>query len=314
MALRYSLVCDTLAFLGCDALENPREVFAAVKKAGYEGVDLPGDLRRVNVGELKSILDGLGLRVASILGAWAYFHAGENRDLCGADEGARQAGIRYAKLGIDMAAAFGARYFSVCAAQPPVYEIPFPKLPLETLWENLKVATREICAYAADRGVTILFEPLNKYEAYPGIMTLLSDASRLIDELGVDNLGIQPDISHLFYGEASIPDALRAAGPRIKHTHINETNRYALGTGAADYRAIVRVLKEVGFDGYMGIYLPLTDQKTFWLSQRGYGAGGAAARANLPARPPLRPYLEWPIRYLTQIEAAVDAERQLYPR
>jgi D-psicose/D-tagatose/L-ribulose 3-epimerase len=309
---KYSLVCDTLAFLGYDAFENPKEVFGAIKEAGYDGVDLPGDLGRVNTADLKAILAQYDLKVPAILGAWAYFHAGENRDLCGADESAREAGIRYARRGVDMAVEFGAPYFSVCAAQPPVYQIPFPELPTATMWQNLKTATREICAYAADRGVMILYEPLNKYEAYPGIMTLLSDATRMIEELGVDNLAIQPDISHMHYGEASIPDALRAAGARIKHMHINETNRYALGTGAADYRSIIRVLREIDFDGHMGVYMPLTTQDVFWLSRRGYGDAGGAASVNTSARPPAAPHLEWPIRYLSALAAAVDAERQVY--
>ena len=101
MALKFSLVCDTLAYVGWNALANPREVFTAAKAAGYDGVDLPGDLSRVNVREIKSLLDSLGLTVPAIQGAWAAFHAGENRDLCGADQTARQAGIRYAKQGID---------------------------------------------------------------------------------------------------------------------------------------------------------------------------------------------------------------------
>jgi len=312
VVFKYSVVVDTLRFLGYDALESPQEVFGAIKEAGYDGVDLPGDLGPVSVADMKGILARYALKVPAIQGAWAYFHAGENRDLCGADESARQAGIRYAKRGVDMAVEFGAPYFSLCAAQPPVYETPFPTLPVATMWQNLKAATHEICRYAADRGVTILYEPLNKYEAYPGIMTLLSDASRLIDELGVDNLGIQPDISHMHYGEASIPDALRAAGARIKHTHINETNRYAIGTGAADYRSIIRVLKEIDFDGHMGVYMPLTTQDIFWLSRRGYGGAGDPASVNPAERPPLAPHLEWPIRYLSTLEAAVDAERRVY--
>ncbi len=315
MALKFSLVCDTLAYVGWNALANPREVFTAAKEAGYDGVDLPGDLSRVNVREIKGLLDSLGLAVPAIQGAWAAFHAGENRDLCGADKAARQAGIRYAKLGIDMAAEFGARYFSVCAPQPPIFEIPFPKLPVRVLWQNLLESVREILRHAGERGVTVVFEPLNRYESYPGIMSSVFDAIRLIDEIGDPNLGIQPDIYHMHVAETSIVDALRAAGSRTKHVHVNETNRYQLGAGSADYRAILRALRDAGFDGYLSFYMPITTQGIFRLG-KGYGSVGDEHWADEPVgtRPDLKPYLEWPVQYLTEIDRLLDQQDAIYRR
>lgn len=117
---------------------------------------------------LKPIADSLGLQVPEVLGAWAYFHAGENRDLAGLDEAARRTGIDYATRAIDLAAELGAQYFQVCAAQPPVPQVPFPEAPIPTLRKNFAEACREICAHAARRGITVLFEPLNLYEARLG--------------------------------------------------------------------------------------------------------------------------------------------------
>jgi sugar phosphate isomerase/epimerase len=151
----------------------------------------------------------------------------------------------------------------------------------------------------------VLFEPLNLYEALPGVMTSIYDAIRVIDELGFDNLGIQPDVFHMNISEASIPDALRAAGKRIKVMHMNETNHYALGAGHADYRAIMRTLKEIGFDGWISVYMPLTSQATLELTSAGYGRSGNASDGQPAARLDLRDTLAQPLRFLREIERSV---------
>ena len=312
MSFKYTVICGTVRYLGYDILENPREILEAVKNAGYDGADLPGDPERVNARELRSIVDSLGLQVPEVLGAWAYFHAGENRDLAGPDEEVRRRGIQYAKKSIDLAVELGAQFFEVCAAQPPVPQVPFPELPIKTLRKNFVESLKEICEYAGERGITILFEPLNRYEAYPGVLTSVYEAISLIKELGFSNTGIQPDIYHMNIEDASIPDALRAAGKYVRHVHIRETNCYSLGIGHADFNAIVRTLKEIDFAGYLAVYMPLISQEVFQLTSGGYGRSSVTSEQDVATRPDLKIYLERAIRYLKGIEEAVDLQRRMY--
>ena len=303
MTFKYSVVSDTIRRLGLDILETPQEILEAIKAAGYDGVDVPGGHpERVNAKAIRQTADSLGLEIPEVAAAWAYFHAGENRDLAGSDEEARRGGIVYAKRAIDLAVELGAQFFQICAAQPPVPQVPFPKLPIQTLRENFLESTREICEYAAGRDISILFEPLNRYEAYPDVLTTIYEAISLIDALGFPNLGVQPDIYHMNIAEASIPDALRAAGKRIKVMHMNETNHYYMGEGHADYKAIIRTLKEIGFDGYLSVYMPLISQEV------SYGADNGDSLT----RPDLQTVLERQLRFLKEIERAVDGQRTRY--
>ena len=48
MSFKYSVVCDTLSFVGHDFLAEPREILRAIKDAGYEGADPPGNPQRCN--------------------------------------------------------------------------------------------------------------------------------------------------------------------------------------------------------------------------------------------------------------------------
>ena len=190
--------------------------------------------------------------------------------------------------------------FNICASQPPVPQVPFPKIPIATLRRHFGESLQTVCRYAAPRNITILLEPLNLYEALPGVLTSVYDAIGLIDELGVDNLGVQPDVFHMNISESSMTSALRAAGKRIRVFHMNETNHYRLGTGHADYKAIIRTLKDCGFDGYVTVYAPLISEDVFH------------KKGQSPERPDLKTALGEQLRFLKEIESIVDAERIIY--
>ena len=305
MGFKYAAVCDTFGFLGYDVLDDPRGILQIVKDAGYDGADMPGDPSRMDGAALRSIADSVGLVVPEVLGAWAFFHGGEDRDLSGDNEEARQRGIGYAKRTVDLAVEIGAQFFEICAPQPPVPQLPFPKLPLKTMRRNFLDALEEICTYASPRGISILLEPLNAYEAYPGVLTSVFDAIRVAKQLETYGVGIQPDIFHMNAGDPAIPDTIRAAGKYIKHMHMNETNHYRHGTGHADYREIMKALRDIGFDGYLALYMPFTTQEAWHMATRGYGASTGAGGQETRVRPDLGVYLEGAIRYLKNIESSL---------
>lgn len=300
MRFKYVVNCDTLPFVGHDVLENPREVLGAIKEAGYDGVDLPGNPERLlDAQSLRQMVDDLGLVLPEVSGAWAWAYYGPHgdRNLAGPDEQARARGVEYSKRLIDLAVELGAQFFPACSIQPQIYELPWPKTPSATLRDNFLRSLSDLCRYAADRDITVVIEPLNHYEAYPGVATTIEETLSLIQELGADNLGIQPDVFHMNMSESSICDALRAAGRHITHMHINETNHVSLGTGHADFHAIIKTLKDVSYTGYIAVYMPFTTQEAWQ---------GTGEKPDLPV------YLEQALLYLKAIETAVDLQRRMY--
>lgn len=297
MSFKYSVACPTLVWTGYDLVDTPAQVLKAIKDAGYDGADLP--VEEIRPDSLRPIVDELELETPEMMGVWGSAHCGEERNLASPNEQTRQDGITYSKMSIDIAAKMGAMFFNVCASQPLVPELPFPRTPVAILREKFGESLREICEYAAARGITILLEPLNKYEAIPGVLTSVFDAISLIDDLGLENLGIQPDVFHMNISESSVTAALRAAGTRIRVIHMNETNHYRIGTGHADYKSIIGTLKEFGFNGYVTVYAPLISQAVF--QKRTQEAG----------RPALEEALGDQLRFLMEIEALVEEERMI---
>ena len=151
-----------------------------------------------------------------------------------------------------------------------------------------------------------------RYEGYPGVLTTMDEAMSIIKDLDCSNIGIQPDVYHMNIEEASVSDAIRAAGEHVKHFHINETNRYSLGSGHADYKAIMKALKEIDFAGYVAVYMPLTTQEISNMAGSGYKASGSPEGGTGAARPDLKHSLEMPLRYLKGIESLVDLGREAY--
>lgn len=313
MGFKYTVVCDTLLWVGYNVIETPQEVLAAIKDVGYDGVDLPSSPKVMDGKQWRSYAQDVGLDVPELLGAWSYYHAGEDRNLASPDPAIRHQAIQYARDSVDLAAEVGACFSQLCAAQPAVPELPYPKAPIAMLRQHFKESIKEICEHAAGRGIDILLEPLNCYEGIPGVLTTVIEAVNYCEELGLSNLGVQPDIYHMNISESSVIAALYRAGRHIKHLHVNETNHMMHGTGHANYIEIVRALKAIGYDGYLAFYLPQTTQQIFQSTPGiGYGQSGEQERGQAVVKESLRHYLAQPLRLLKEIEQAVDRERSQY--
>ena len=94
MDMKYSIVLNTLntGDNGCSVWEHPHEVLQTIADAGYDGIDMdaePDRIDRNRFNEVRDLAFSMGLKVPALLGAWAPWHCGEERDLCSTDETVR---------------------------------------------------------------------------------------------------------------------------------------------------------------------------------------------------------------------------------
>ena len=116
----------------------------------------------------------------------------------------------------------------------------------------------QVCRAAEPRGVTVLLEPLNRYES--DYINTLADAATVADEVAAGNLKILADTFHMNIEEPRMEASLRAAGGRLGHVHLADTNRQAPGHGHLDVRCILGTLETLGYRGYLALeILPLPD-------------------------------------------------------
>lgn len=98
---------------------------------------------------------------------------------------------------------------------------------------------------------SILLEPLNRYESR--YLNSVEDNLRMLRSVDHPRAGLLPDTFHMSIEEASIPDALRAAGNEVKHVHLGDNNRLLPGDGSLDWEAIFGALRDIRYSSAVNL-------------------------------------------------------------
>ncbi len=139
--------------------------------------------------------------------------------------------------------------------------------------EQLFIDTcRTLCDYAAPRNVTIMIEPVNRYEI--NFINSVVEGAELLDRVERDNLGLMPDVFHMNIEDIGIGKTLAAYIDRINYVHLADSNRLAPGQGHLDFDDVFAGLRRGNYDGWVSIeILPKPDPES---------AAEQAARTLLP--------------------------------
>ena len=108
-------------------------------------------------------------------------------------------------------------------------------------------SVRTICGFAAEAGLPVVFEILNRYESHQ--VRTVAEGLALRAEVGASNLGLLPDAYHMNIEEADPAAALRRGGAAIGLYHVADSNRGAIGEGHTDFRAQIAALDDIGYAG-----------------------------------------------------------------
>ena len=103
--------------------------------------------------------------------------------------------------------------------------------------------------HAAAEGVTLIYEPLNRYET--NLFNTLEDGSKFLEENSLSNVKLLADLFHMNIEEDNLAQSIREFGQHIGHVHFADSNRKPMGFGHTDMNPIVAALKEIGYSGYV---------------------------------------------------------------
>ena len=194
---------------------------------------------------------GAEIAKANRLGVSVCAAMGPDRDLIHPDESIRTNGMNYVRHCIDAAKTLGAAnlvgplYSAVGRTWQQTADERARDLDL------LVSQLRDLATYAGERGVTICVEPLNRFET--SFLNLASQAIEVVDRVDHKACGILLDTFHMNIEERSIGDAIRAAGPRMRHLHTCENDRGAPGSGHVPWEEVARACRDIGYQGPMVI-------------------------------------------------------------
>lgn len=275
------------------------QTFQRLARCGYEGIELVGEPEQLAPDKVLRLCREHGLRVTSVLG-WSIFGI-PGRDLASLDRDERARAVGYGRACVDLAAAVAAPILVVIPAAAG-RTAPAGKLAEEKEWLAAYQAewnwavdsVRQTAEYAASHGVTLGLEPINRYETF--LVTDLDLALSFLRDVGSESVGIHLDTFHMNLEEADPARAIRRAGPRLVNMHISDSNRQTPGRGHTDFRAILKALREIGYDGMLTLE-PVPPGSDPLLAAR------------MPRNRPLRDvYAKEGIDFLRSLEAQLAAE------
>lgn len=224
-------------------------------KLGYDGIELMvRDPAGLDWAAVKSSVAAAGLELPQVVTGELF--GADGLCLVTADEDLRCRAEERTRSVIDLAAYLGAmvNIGRLRGQLKFLGNVPDP-------WAIAVERLRRVVTYAAERGVEITLEPINRYET--DFIFSATDGMRLVEDLACDNFGLMLDLFHMNIEDASIEAGLRLAGGRLWHVHIADSNRYYPGSGHLDFNSIFATLRDMGYQGYVSAeLLPLPDPDT----------------------------------------------------
>ena len=111
--------------------------------------------------------------------------------------------------------------------------------------------TRQLCAYAKQKDVMLLLEPVNHTEI--DFINTLAQGAEIIQEVGSDNLKLMPDLYHMSREETDLVEALDTYFEHIGYLHFADSNRLAPGKGQTNFEPVMKVLEERKYPGWINV-------------------------------------------------------------
>jgi 5-keto-L-gluconate epimerase len=105
------------------------------------------------------------------------------------------------------------------------------------------------CEAANELGVSVLLEPLNRYEC--DWLNTTDDALSILSKLDAPNVRYLADTFHMNIEEADIGASIRRAGGRLGYVHLVDSNRLVPGRGHLPIREVLEALADIRYDGHL---------------------------------------------------------------
>ena len=112
---------------------------------------------------------------------------------------------------------------------------------------NSVAAMQRLSDYAADKGINVNFEVVNRYET--NIMNTGIEGLAFLDEVNRPNTFIHLDTYHMNIEEDGMEKSVIAAGDKLGFVHIGESHRGYLGSGNVDFDTFFAALKKINYQG-----------------------------------------------------------------
>lgn len=219
--------------------EGARKAISGAARAGYDYIEIALlDPWKVDVALTKDLLQEYNLRAHASLGL------SPATDVTSTNPAIINKGDELLRKATDVLQGIGGT--ELCGV---IYcalgKYPGPASKLNRA--NSVAAMQRLADYAADKGININLEVVNRYET--NIMNTGLEGLAFLDEVNRPNAYLHLDTYHMNIEEDGMEKSVLAAGDRLGYVHIGESHRGYLGTGNVDFDTFFGALKKIVYRG-----------------------------------------------------------------
>ena len=221
-------------------------LFPKIKSMGFDVVEIPvEDPEIIDGPKVKDALDEHGLE-AVVCGAF-----GPGRDFTNEDPAVHQDCFDYMDALMDLCAEWDTDFVAgpMYSAVGKARLVPPDQKKKE--WELAVTNLRTVAERAADKGLELAIEPLNRFES--DLINTTEDAARLVKDINHPAAKIMVDGFHMSIEEKNLEEAIKTAGDDLIHVQTSENFRGTPGTGQTDWESFARGLEAIDYKGVVSI-------------------------------------------------------------
>jgi D-psicose/D-tagatose/L-ribulose 3-epimerase len=225
--------------------EQHRPVLAALSEAGYDGIEAPvlsGD--KAYYETLARWLSENGLEATGVT-----VIPDEEHSCISSEKANRQRAVDYLKWAVDMTRAMGGSVLCGPMHQPIKAFSGAPPTADEQAWAA--EVHRAVGEHAAEAGVTLAVEYLNRFECH--FINTMADAVAHVRRVDHPNVRTMYDSFHANIEEKDPVAIIEPNIDAIAHVHLSENDRGVLGAGHTPQQQIIDALQRVGYDDWLTV-------------------------------------------------------------
>lgn len=213
---------------------------------GFDFVEIPiEDPAAVDAEGIRNALDQSGLQAvvcAAVVG---------DRDLSSSDPKQVEAALSYLRTCCSFARDWNSPLVVGPLYAPVGKERRQTEAARRAEWDRSVAGLKTAARTAADFGVYLGVEPLNRFET--DMVNTSEDAMRLVRDVGSRNIGVSLDSFHMNIEEVDFCRAVEIAGDRLLHLQVSDSHRGVPGEGNSDWTGLREGLRRIQYESRISI-------------------------------------------------------------
>jgi sugar phosphate isomerase/epimerase len=261
MTFKYSITLSSLR-----RIETIEQTLDRLIRQGYDAVEMFGEPEKLDVNQLQEIFHSFDITVCGVTGMWGSIGKdGWKRKFLSSDSSFITHSQEYVKHCVKMCQSLGGDKMNIClfaddqlSAFDRNHTIISEDQKAHIIQQVIPILSK-LARFAADHGVKLLIEPLNRYST--PYCTTANDAVTIANQINEHNFGVLLDTFHMNIEEDSLEHAILKSEGLLQHTHFADNNRKMPGYAHIDFQSVVKSLEHIGYNQYISFEPNLTNKE-----------------------------------------------------